>query len=240
MSPQELAPAPIIFPLTPKEEQFSDLNRSGDWTMTFTGRKFWHLDPKPGDFHLLDIATGLSNECRFGGQAPFLSVAQHCLLVHHFVDLDTQGQDGAERTNSLKGALLHDAAEAYMKDIPRPQKRWWGAYKAAEVFVIEQIFKRFDVPITFGETHPLSVAVKKADEDALVTEAMLLYPDGRAKDWDVTGLDRRFEIPEFMKEYGPTPKNTLYWEFKCLSHDEARDHYLATFKNLFQMDKEAW
>jgi len=223
-----------LFPLTPREEQILDNDRAGDWTQTLTGRKFWPLEPKAGDFHLADIAQGLSNECRFGGQIDFYSVAQHCLLVHHFVDLDTQDpetMDGLGRYDGLRWALLHDAAEAYMKDIPRPHKKWWGAYTAAETHVMEMIGKRFGVPSYPGDHWPMPEIVKRADDDALRTEAGLLYTPERLKLWDhLPGRDRVKDVPAWWFTKGGSADG----EFR-LTPERARKMYLEKFREVFEM-----
>lgn len=88
----------------------------------------WHL--QPDDVNFYDIAQALSLTNRFMGQtaSPF-SVAAHSLWVLKAVerilpgDLDTQ-----------LAALLHDASEAYLCDIPSPLKRRpeFAAYREAE------------------------------------------------------------------------------------------------------------
>ncbi len=56
--------------------------RTGNWLATYTGRKWFLLDPHPDDVAIEDIAHGLSMVCRFGGHCRhFYSVAQHSLLV---------------------------------------------------------------------------------------------------------------------------------------------------------------
>ena len=56
--------------------------RRGDWIMTFTGRKFWVLDPQPEDVNIIDIAHALAMKVRFNGHVSrFYSVAQHSVLV---------------------------------------------------------------------------------------------------------------------------------------------------------------
>jgi len=78
------------------------------WILTASGRHFNYLDPRPGDIDILDIAQGLANECRYTGQTrAFYSVAQHAWLASQIVP----------RICALE-ALLHDASEAYCKDIP--------------------------------------------------------------------------------------------------------------------------
>ena len=48
--------------------QDTAFSRKGEWLQTFTGRQFYPADPQPGDFDPVDIAHGLANICRFGGQ----------------------------------------------------------------------------------------------------------------------------------------------------------------------------
>lgn len=90
--------------------------RKGTWSQTATGRKVWHLDPRPEDVNATDIARGISNECRYGRQlrqrGMFYSVAEHSVIVSLNVDRRFAGH-----------ALLHDAGEAYgFGDVPRPLK----------------------------------------------------------------------------------------------------------------------
>jgi uncharacterized protein len=140
----------------------TDVTRRGDWCQTVSGVQFWPLDPRVEDICLGDIATGLSNMCRFGGQIDRLySVAQHSVLVamslpHH---LRRQG-------------LLHDATEAYLVDVPRPIKRHLVNYVAIECRLAACIGDRFCVELC--ELDPLT---KLADERALATEKRdLLVP----------------------------------------------------------------
>lgn len=79
---------------------------------TFTGRQFFPFDPRPEDVDIHDIAHALAMTCRFNGHCKqFYSVAQHSVLMYQ-----------AASPRSKVRALLHDAAEAYIGDIPRPIK----------------------------------------------------------------------------------------------------------------------
>lgn len=91
--------------------------RHGDWTPTYTGKKFWPLDPRPEDVDVEDIAHALSMKCRYAGHTTeFYSVAQHSVLMaQKAIDLTAD-------VNLALWCMLHDAAEAYTADIPSPLK----------------------------------------------------------------------------------------------------------------------
>ena len=122
---------------------------------TFTGRQFWPLDPRADEVDIIDIAHALSQLCRFGGHTrTFYSVAEHCVRV----------SIACHPTDALAG-LLHDAAEAYVVDVPRPIKRNLIGYREIEGAVHRAICERFN--IDYGM--PGSVHV--ADNQLLATEA---------------------------------------------------------------------
>lgn len=87
------------------------------WLNTATGKRFDFNDPKPEDIDIVDIAVALSHQCRYAGHTrKHWSVARHSILVARAVELVTGGGD------PVRWALLHDAAEAYVTDIPWPLK----------------------------------------------------------------------------------------------------------------------
>jgi hypothetical protein len=134
----------------------------GPWLETASGNRFWLLDPKPEEVHLWDVATHLSNICRFGGMLDtneFYSVAQHSVLV----SLDVQ-----DPAHALQG-LFHDAAEAYCLDIPRPLKRVLTGYKAIETRIAEAVALRLGRPPTWLTTG-LPVDVHRSDNRVLLAE----------------------------------------------------------------------
>lgn len=102
---------------------------SENWLQTFSGGQFWPLDPRPEHVRLADIAHALSMQCRYLGHTKrFYSVAEHCVLMTRAVLRDTGDEELA------LNALLHDAAEAYLGDVPRPLKRdpAWATYRTIE------------------------------------------------------------------------------------------------------------
>jgi hypothetical protein len=149
------------------------LERRGDWMCTFTGLRFWPLDPRPEDICIEDIAHALACENRYGGHLPEpYSVAHHCLLAA-WIARDILGGDRAD----VRDTLMHDAAEAYLKDIPRPLKRSLPGYKEIEHGVEAAIAAKF------GLRFPMPPIVKRADEMALAIERRDLFPASHQQLW---------------------------------------------------------
>jgi hypothetical protein len=145
--------------------------------LTHTGRYVNPLDLRPDDVRIEDVAHALSNQCRYAGHTrTFYSVAEHSLWCAGYLEERGYGPDVA-----LAG-LLHDAAEAYLVDLPRPLKMAPGfgdLYREAEARaqrVLEEVFG-----LAHGQLeHP---AVKRADLVLLATERRdLMPPHG---DWPI-------------------------------------------------------
>lgn len=138
-------------------------------SLTRTGRVIDFEDPSPDEISLEDIATGLSQVCRFSGQiSRFYSVAEHSLHV------------AAHMPSHLKvWGLLHDATEAYMGDVPRPVKLLCPDYKVIEARLEEAVMLHFNLdPLTDQQR----VTLKTADSRCLLSEARDLKV-GLNTDW---------------------------------------------------------
>ena len=121
---------------------------------TFTGNLFNVFEPKPERICIEDIAHALSNICRFAGHTiMFYSVAEHSMRVAELVE-----------PKYKLAALLHDAAEAYLLDIPTPIKHLFPNYRKAEHKLMEMIAEKF------GFEYPLHNSVELADKAMLKTE----------------------------------------------------------------------
>lgn len=132
--------------------------RAGDWMQTATGRAFWPIDPRPEDVDITDIAHALSLICRYCGHVrEFYSVAQHSVLVARFTSPEHR-----------LWALLHDASEAYIVDVPRPLKPSLVGYRDLERRVMAAVCDRFGLP---REEPP---EVKRIDGAILADEAAQL------------------------------------------------------------------
>jgi len=121
---------------------------------TFTGKVFDLKILDPDSICIEDIAHGLSNTARFAGHLPKLySVAQHSFHV----------AQSASKENQL-AALLHDASEAYLGDMPSPFKKMLPDYKEQEDRLMKVIAQKF------GFDYPLHPEIKKIDGDFLNIE----------------------------------------------------------------------
>ena len=131
---------------------------------TFLGGKFHYLNPLPEEIDIVTIAHALSLTCRFGGHVrEFYSVAQHSIHVAELVPPELK-----------LSALLHDAHEAYLHDVPRPIKQDMKGYKEIADNIQRAIDKKFNL-VTSPE-------IRRADNIMLITEArdLLVNTDGWA------------------------------------------------------------
>ena len=114
---------------------------------TFSGKYINVFDPSPDDIVIEDIAHALSNQPRFGGHLPeFYSVCQHSI---HCCDL-------ASEENQFT-ALMHDASEAYLLDMPKPIKLEMTQYNRIEDKLMKVI------AIKFGFKYPKPEEVDQID-----------------------------------------------------------------------------
>ena len=164
------------------------------WISTASGRRIDYLDPDPAQIDIEDIAAGLAALPRWLGQTlhhglptPY-SVAQHsCHCCEELREIQIRRRIYVPL--ALAG-LLHDAAEAYMGDCPRPLKRQLGAaWDEIEARLAATIFKRFGLDAEWLR-HP---AIKHVDDRMLMTERRDLQP--RCPPWDGGPWPEPFDAP---------------------------------------------
>jgi len=156
------------------EKTFAREAANATWITTTSGKRWQLLEPRPELVDFYDIAESLAKIPRFLGHTPgqVYSVAQHCCYVCDRLTLDAK-----------PWGLLHDAAEAYLNDIPKPLKiamRILSAPMADPYSVIE---KRTEAAIfAAAGLGPLegriAQQVKDADIRAYATEVRDLIPEG--------------------------------------------------------------
>jgi 5'-deoxynucleotidase YfbR-like HD superfamily hydrolase len=147
---------------------------------TVSGRRVNPFALRASDIDIDDIAHALANQCRFGGHCrPFYSVAQHSCLVADLVAVK-----GGDATAEL-WALLHDAPEAYLSDLPHPLKHFseFGRlYREAEDKLQQAICEHFALP-----PEP-PAALREADRALLAAERLTLMAD--AWEWpELQGIE---------------------------------------------------
>lgn len=144
---------------------------------TYTGHTLDVVAPLPEDIYIIDIAHHLAYQCRYGGATrKFYSVAEHCVIVSE------HAPPGLKRA-----ALLHDAAEAYVTDIPRGLKHSidMAGYRAIESVFQAAIEVRFGLKVE----HP---AIDDIDKRLILDETKEL----------ITGWERYWTSRPGMKPVG--------------------------------------
>ena len=107
-----------------------------DHMVTFTGLDFDPGSPAAHMLGLYDIAHALSQTCRFAGHTQeFYSVAQHSGLVAACLPAGLK-----------KWGMLHDAAEAYLGDVPSPAKCLLPDYREMEARILRVVALNAPLP----------------------------------------------------------------------------------------------
>lgn len=113
----------------------ADGDYRGNWIQTYTGRAFYPFEPWKSEVRIEDIAHALALTCRFTGHCEhFYSVAQHCVLASQLVP----------ECFALE-ALLHDAGEAYLCDLPSPVKAGMSFFKDVERVIEQRVMHEFGI-----------------------------------------------------------------------------------------------
>lgn len=175
---------------------------------TGKGNAFDPASGKINEIDILDVAHALSNICRYGGHCKkFYSVAEHSVLVYKIVrefypdDLDSQW-----------AALLHDATEAYVGDVPTPLKVQLPKYEDIEAALWLKIARQFKV----RNTKTVSTRVKMGDIMALATEAPKLFRD----------------VSHWAALRGVDPQTKLLSKSFPMAPGDAKKYFLSEYRKL--------
>lgn len=154
-----------------------------DCIRTFTGLYMNVFEPTADMICIEDIAHSLSQQPRFGGHLPrWYSVAQHSVMC----------QVLANEPHKF-AALLHDAAEAYLLDMPKPIKDRLPEYKKLEDNLMKVIARKF------GFEYPLNEHVKWVDTQMLKIEWHNVMLDGT--ETKLTSWNHERAEYEFLKTF---------------------------------------
>lgn len=169
----------------------------GPTILLHSGNYFSYEFPHQSVWTIEDIAHGLAMTCRFGGQARrYYSVAEHSVYVSRLVPAELAWD-----------ALMHDAAEAFICDMPKPLKELLPDYKLVEKRVEAAIGERY------GLIDPMPREIKIADIQMLRAEQVQIMRNN--DDWHWT-----FDVPE--------PDISI----TCLPPEQAKAFFLARVDEL--------
>lgn len=167
--------------------------------VTYTGKIFDILNPKPELVCIEDIAHALANICRYTGHTrQHYSVAEHSVRMAKSKELEG---DPLKR-------LLHDSAEAYFGDIASPFKKMvyvpdptivcGGGFQpiyAVEDEILKAIGEALDVDLRHDDSD-----VKTGDWRMGITEVRDLMPASPA--WDIW-YDKFTPLKEIILPWTP-------------------------------------
>jgi uncharacterized protein len=138
-----------------QEEKFMTV-RKGNYITTFTGVKFYPMDPRLEDYVLEDIAHALSQVNRANGHTILpMSVAQHAVNVATILK-----QLGYSVRTQFIG-LNHDDSEAYIADLPSPVKEWLPDYAKIEKTIQDMAYEWCGLgKVTDEEYEPVHIVDK--------------------------------------------------------------------------------
>jgi len=155
---------------------------------TFSGEFISVLEPKAVQVFVVDIAVGLSREMRFGGHTkkPY-SVSEHSIWC-----ADKAAELYPDNVSLPFKLLLHDAHEAYLKDIPSPVKSELGDYKKLADLHQDVIHSRYCVRISNTDKE----LIKQIDTMALEWEY-----EHKKLNWHGLELNDRARIDLFINHF---------------------------------------
>lgn len=184
----------------------SRIDYEARYIRTFTGGKFFALEPEHGDIRIEDIAHGLANSCRWGGQCKFwYPVAAHSVWCSLVVPQPFK-----------LCALMHDASEGLgLADIASPFKAFLPDYRKIEDTAMRGIADEF------GFEWPMPPEVKKADMLALYHERKALF--GTPPSLDKATIPMQ-ALPEGWK--------LPVWRYDHWTPEFAKERFLAEFVKL--------
>ncbi len=137
-----------------------DILDRGYWKETYTGAKFYLMDPKPEEVVMEDVLHSLAYQCRYTGHClRWYSVAEHCCLIADYVR-DVLHGSPRDQFN----ALMHDAPEYITGDISRPMKYGIPGLKPSLAHIDKVVYK------ALGVTDPEPRWLKEIDARIIVDE----------------------------------------------------------------------
>lgn len=191
---------------------------------TYAGRFMWPLEPYADEIDYLSVAHGTACEYRYGNQSPYpYPVAWHSVALSHVVP-----------PCFAKAALIHDASEAYLKDIPRTIRRqepFKGIYDAIERKLLIACFEHFNVDFGLMDNEEfLFYDVKMSWCEMEVWSRTNLVFKAKVNNMFASKLVDGVHIEDSLDE------DYIEWVEKCPRHDvwqNAEKAWLERYNELF-------
>lgn len=175
--------------------------REDAWIETVSGIAFFPFRPTAAMVSIEDIAHALSSTCRWNGHTTqFYSVAEHSILMSDYL----RGRGHSKET--CLTALLHDAAEAYVSDVPGPIKPHFPGFKEMEEGIDRAVAKKF------GSNYPFDPVVKELDRAMIGTEHDQLFGEA------------------FRQDFANMPRVDI--QVRCWHECRAYDHFMGRYQSL--------
>jgi hypothetical protein len=166
---------------------------AADVILTHSGKYVAPGRLEPEDIEVIDIAHALSHQCRFSGHTRvFYSVGEHSCRCCDLVE-ELTGDP-----HEMLWALMHDASEAYLVDLPRPIKH--AASQLGEAYRVMEQNAMEAVTVAMGLEPEMPAVVSYADTVLLATERRDLMP--ARGDWR-TWLDGVSPLPVEIEPWKP-------------------------------------
>ena len=196
---------------------------------TYNGRFIWPLDAYPDEVDAVSVAHGLACENRYGNQSPFpYPVAWHCVALSHVVP-----------AHLARAALIHDASEAYLKDIPRTIRRqepFKSMYEEIEERLLRVCFEHFDEDYDLMDSEEFlyyDVKMSWAEMHVWARE----NPVFKAKMVSMSGIDAKMFSSVQQGQLIAEAKDPTYidWVEKCPRHDVWQNAERAWLERYFAL-----
>lgn len=172
---------------------------------TYTRKHFNPINPNPELICIEDIAHALPMICRGNGHVrSFWSVGEHCILCAK----EAEKREYSNRV--ILAALLHDASECYMSDVPRPLKQNMKEYRRQEEHLLNVLYKKF-----------LGSSLNKMEEKQIkeIDNALLWY-------------DLKYLLDEVSEEERPELQVEI--DYKVRTFSEVEKEYLEIFRKYYR------
>lgn len=190
-----------------------------DFIMTSTKNRFYYSDFNSEDILVEDVGNSLSNQPRYCGHTnEFYSIAEHSVILSLVVP------------DSLKKyALMHDASEAYISDLPHPVKCKLSDYTDMEERIMDCVMEKFD--LTYPDSGDYKY-FKKMDRVIVVYEMRELFDLTDNELYGIFGGERNlYSIYERTQDTSNLEK--YFQDFEPSSPAKSKYLFFNRFEELF-------